>query len=127
MLILKSIIFILLTQIIFAMDNNAYTTLSTEEFQEAIKSPDVITVDVRQPEEYASGHIENAINIDVKEEDFINKAESRLPKDKVIAVYCRSGKRSAMAAEMLTEKGYKVLNLEDGIEDWKSRNLPIEI
>ena len=127
MLILKSIVFILLTQIIFAMDNNAYTTLSPEAFQEAIESPDVITVDVRQPDEYASGHIENAINIDVKEEDFLNKVESQLPKDKVIAVYCRSGKRSAMAAEMLTEKGYKVLNLEGGIEDWKSRNLPIKI
>lgn len=102
-----------------------YVTIGPEKFRDKIKSDDVLVVDVRQPEEFEAGHLENAVNIDVKDEGFLKIAVNTLPKDKVIAVYCRSGKRSALASEMLSKKGYKVLNLDGGIENWISHNYPV--
>ena len=107
------------------MQDAQFTTVSPQEFNEQIKSRGIIIVDVRQPDEYECGHIKDAINIDVKDENFIDNAVCQLPKDKVIAVYCRSGKRSALAGEMLSEKGYQVVNLDGGIEAWISNNYPV--
>ncbi|MEZ4297086.1 MAG: rhodanese-like domain-containing protein [Polyangiaceae bacterium] len=61
-------------------------------------------VDVRSPEEFASGHIEGAINVPVGE---VESNLDRIPKDKPVVVYCRSGMRSSRAASTLKEKGYK--------------------
>ena len=49
-----------------------------------------------------------------------------LPKDKTVFVYCRSGRRSMSAAEILAAEGYKVVNLEDGIIGWQRAGLPVE-
>lgn len=102
-----------------------YTTVDTKDFAEKIKSPDVILVDVRQPDEYAEGHIEGAINIDVNNADFVETALKRLPKDKIIAVYCRSGKRSALASGILSKLGYEILNLDGGIMAWIDNKMPV--
>ena len=67
---------------------------------------------------YKIGHIAKAINIDVMKDDFKTKATSLLPKDKTIALYCRSGRRSKKAAGILVENGYKVVELNSGISGW---------
>ena len=95
-----------------------YESLDTEAFEQAISDTSVVRLDVRSVGEYASGHIANAVNIDVTEHDFESRAISLLPKDKTIAVYCRSGRRSKKAAEILVGNGYKVIELNTGITGW---------
>ena len=78
-----------------------------EGFAALIDDPTVVILDVRTAEEFKDGHIANALNIDVNQKKFVKKAKAILPKDKTIAVYCRSGRRSANAAELLAKKGYE--------------------
>ena len=95
-----------------------FESLDAEAFDKAISDTSVVRLDVRSIDEYASGHIAKAINIDVMKDDFTTKATSLLPKDKTIALYCRSGRRSKKAAGILVENGYKVIELNSGISGW---------
>ena len=99
-----------------------YETVDAKEFAERIKDSKVYLLDVRTPEEYAKGHLDGAINLDILNPDFVEEAEKMLPADKTIAVYCGTGKRSAMASEQLTEIGLRVLNLDGGLEAWNKMN-----
>lgn len=126
---MKKIITILLGLLGFVSNANAQfdsiKTVSADEFAQIIKSDSVILVDVRTADEYNAGHIDGARNIDVLKDDFNNIATTSLPKDKEIAVYCRSGKRSMKAANILAKDGFKVINLKGGWLEWtdyKSRN-----
>ena len=98
--------------------SDSIKTVDAAQFAEFMKSDSVFLVDVRTAEEYAAGHIANAKNIDVLKSDFKNNA-STLPKNKQIAVYCRSGKRSLVAANILAKMGYKVINLRGGWMEWE--------
>ena len=95
-----------------------FESLDVEAFEKVISDTSVVRLDVRSIDEYASGHIAKAINIDVMKDDFTTKATSLLPKDKTIALYCRSGRRSKKAAGILAENGYKVIELNSGISGW---------
>ena len=95
-----------------------FESLDAEAFEKVISDTSVVRLDVRSIDEYASGHIAKAINIDVMKDDFTTKATSLLPKDKTIALYCRSGRRSKKAAGILVENGYKVIELNSGISRW---------
>ena len=99
--------------------SDSIKTVDAAQFAEFINSDSVLLVDVRTAEEYAAGHIANAKNIDVLKFDFKDQVEV-LPKDKEIAVYCRSGKRSLMAANTLAKMGYKVINLRGGWLEWEA-------
>ena len=94
-------------------------------FADRIADPDVVLLDVRTESEFKDGHIQNALNIDIKQSGFMEKAKAALPTDKTIAVYCRSGKRSSLAAVQLASEGYKVVNLEGGILAWKEVGKPV--
>lgn len=109
-----------------ACSQQAFENADVNAFSACIENPDVVLLDVRTADEYNDGHIQNAINIDVKQDGFMEEAKSTLPADKTIAVYCRSGIRSARAAGMLAKEGYKVVNLEGGIMAWKDAGMPIE-
>ena len=89
-------------------------TVSATKFAQIIQADTVVVVDVRTTEEYNVGHIEGARNIDVLEDSFQAEAVAALPKDKTVAVYCRSGKRSLKAASILAKAGYHVINLRGG-------------
>ena len=95
-----------------------FESLDVEAFEKVISDTSVVRLDVRSIDEYASGHIAKAINIDVMKDDFKTKPTSLLPKDKTIALYCRSGRRSKKAAGILVENGYKVIELNSGISGW---------
>ena len=94
-------------------------------FDKAIIADSMQLLDVRTPQEYAEGHIDGALNIDVQSDDFQKMAEKDLSKDSTILVYCRSGRRSMDAAKILTKLGYKVVNLKGGIIEWKEDGLPV--
>ena len=61
---------------------------------QTFRSENVVILDVRKADEFAEGHIKGAILIDQFQSDFVEQAQAKLPKDKTIAVYCRSGRRS---------------------------------
>ena len=95
-----------------------YEDVDVAGFAELITDSTVIVLDVRTADEFRDGHIEGAVNIDVKESDFLEKAKAMLPSGKTIAVYCRSGRRSANACNQLSAEGYKTFNLKGGIIAW---------
>ncbi len=92
---------------------------------QTFRSENVVILDVRKADEVAEGHIKGAILIDQFQSDFVEQAKAKLPKDKTIAIYCRSGRRSANAAGKLADVGYKCVNLKGGILAWKEANMPV--
>ena len=103
-----------------------YQNLTSAKFEKFIQNPEVQILDVRTPEEYTEGHILGSLNINVKDENFASHIDELLTKDKKVAVYCRSGKRSRTAAEVLVKKGFKVYNLDKGILNWIEEGREIE-
>ena len=81
--------------------SQSYQNLDVEGFSALIEMPNIQLVDVRTSEEYTEGHLEGAINIDVKDDSVMSLAKAQLDTAKTVAVYCRSGRRSADAAERL--------------------------
>lgn len=89
-------------------------------------TPDAYLLDVRTPEEYAEGHIEDADLIPVER---LRDRADELPEDTdtPIFVYCRTGSRSAQASEILVDLGYEnVHNLEGGIVAWTAAGHPVD-
>jgi len=102
-----------------------FENMEVKEFAELITDSNVVILDVRKADEFAEGHIKGAVLIDRFQSDFIEQAKAKLPKDKTIAIYCRSGRRSANAAGKLADVGYKCVNLKGGIIAWKEANMPV--
>jgi rhodanese-related sulfurtransferase len=101
--------------------------LNVSEFSQKISEPGVIIVDVRTPEEFASGHIEGALNIDFNSGNFENEI-TRLNPSETYAVYCRSGSRSGQAASIMHKAGFHdVSNLNGGVIDWTNDGLPLVV
>ena len=100
--------------------SDAYKTVGVDEFEQLISNQeDVVLVDVRTSSEFSEGHLRDAILIDWKKDGFMEVARFLLPKERTIAVYCRSGRRSASAADSLAADGYHVVNLDGGIIAWE--------
>ena len=97
--------------------NSVFISQNNEEFAKTIHQKGVQLVDVRTPQEYAAGHIPGAVNIDVRGADF-DANVAKLKKNKPVAVYCKGGRRSKMAANRLVEKGFMVFELDKGFDNW---------
>ena len=95
-----------------------YEQITAEEAKAIMDTEtDYIIIDARTEEEYAEGHIEGAILI--PEYEIADRAEAELPdKDALILVYCRSGRRSKIAAEELVKLGYTDVREFGGLIDW---------
>ena len=123
---MKKLIPILLSALMFTgcagtnnSQTNTYRQISMEEAVTMMaQETGYIILDVRRPEEFAAGHIPNAINV---ANETIGTAEiPELPdKDQLIMVYCRSGRRSKEASEKLVLLGYTNIVEFGGILDWK--------
>ncbi|MGB9375485.1 MAG: rhodanese-like domain-containing protein [Jiangellales bacterium] len=83
----------------------AVTTVGAEQLIEVAETGEATVIDVRTPEEFAAGHVEGALNINVESPTFADEIEA-LPKDQTYVVYCRSGNRSAAAAEQMADAGF---------------------
>lgn len=107
--------------------NQVVQLLQPQKFDDAVKAgKEVQLVDVRTQGEFSTGHLANALNFDIQGAEF-EKQVSTLSKDKPVYVYCRSGGRSARAAEQLEKMGFKqVFNMDGGIMAWKAKGLPVQ-
>ena len=100
--------------------------ITVEAFQNKLSQDgSVQLLDVRTPQEYAEGHIPGAINIDWLAEGFLEGSLATLDPARPVMIYCRRGRRSAEAATVLRENGFRVINLKDGFNAWKNANMPV--
>jgi thioredoxin 1 len=102
------------------------TTLPPADFKKKLTNePGAQLVDVRTPEEYNSGHLANAMNIDLRNDDH-KKQFSSLDRNKAVFVYCLAGSRSSAAADELADMGFKrIFDLQGGILKWTNAGLPL--
>lgn len=106
---------------------NKFKTVDVDEFSKFITDTTVSLLDVRTQAEHAEGFIPGThFNIDVLEDNYTETALKNLPKDKPVALYCRSGNRSKNAARILAEKGYEVVELGSGFRGWVVAGKSIE-
>ena len=82
-------------------------------------------LDVRTKEEWDKGHLKGATLVTVTEEAFLDKVKAALDPKKGVVVYCKSGGRSAKAAQLLRAAGFTVYDLDGGITAWKSAGKPV--
>ena len=86
--------------------------------------PGFVIIDVRTPEEFAEGHIEKAVNIDFRSETFRDEVDN-LDKNKTYLIYCRSGRRSADALNIMRELNFmKIYHMAGGMIEWTAEELP---
>ena len=109
-----------------AQQKSDNTTISAQSFQAAIQQSAVQILDVRTVGEFQGGHIKNALQANWNDSKEFESRTQHLDKNATIYVYCQAGGRSAAAQAYLTEKGFKVVNLEGGMSNWKMNGLPVE-
>lgn len=103
-----------------------FKSLPVEDFAEVIADPDVQRLDVRTVAEYTEGRIPGSLNLNVLDPLFTQMADSLLQKDHPVALYCRSGRRSKKAAEILSQAGYEVYELDSGFNGWQKAGMEVE-
>lgn len=92
--------------------------------QENKDNPNFVILDVRTPEEFLGEYIENAVNLDYYSDTFRNDLD-KLDKNRTYLIYCKSGRRSENALNIMKEQDFReVYNMSGGIIEWKSKGLP---
>ena len=86
--------------------------------------PDVTLIDVRNPDEYAAGHVGQAVNIPMS---VIPVRVSEIPKDRTTYYICAVGGRSGQVCAWLAEQGYSVVNIDGGTNGWAQSGYPVVI
>lgn len=125
-LVIVIVLAVVAAWVINANRKQNFKSVSVADFAELIKdTANVQLLDVRTSDEYNEGHIDGALLIDFYSALFMDLATMKLSKEKPVAIYCRSGRRSASAANKLAEQGYDVINLDGGIMAWKQSKKPI--
>ena len=101
-----------------------FSRITVQEAQEMMGRDDVVVIDVREPHEYAGGHVPDAKLIPVNS---VYARREELPKDKDIIMVCQVGQRSALASEMAAAAGLtRLFNLEGGTDAWVKAGNPVE-
>lgn len=102
----------------------AVPSITAEELNEKLKfGKHPLVLDVRQPDEFRSGHIAGAKLIPLNE---LQRKMGELPKGREIVCICASGNRSTSAAKMLAKEGFNVLNVSGGMLAWRRAKLPAQ-
>lgn len=119
---ISSIFFLLLSFTILSCNGQTsknITDIDPKAFSEKITAtPNAQIIDVRTPQEFASGHLDNAVNIDWLGDNFVANAE-KLDKTKPVFVYCKTSNRSPQAAKKLQELGFTTIyNMQGGLLKW---------
>ena len=120
-----SVIVVLLISSCVEENKATINVVSAEEMQTLIEMDNVQLLDVRTSEEYTTGYIAEAQNIDFFSPTFEQDIKA-LDKDKPVLLYCQAGGRSAKCAEKMKALGFtKIYDLDGGISKWKLKKLPI--
>ncbi len=101
-----------------------YRRISVHEALELQKAGGLV-VDVRRPDEWVTGHAQDALHIPV--DDVLTEAEGKLPKDRNLLFICAAGVRSGLACEMAAALGFDtdhLYNIEEGTPVWIEQQLP---
>jgi rhodanese-related sulfurtransferase len=107
-----------------SLPSDYYTLMKIDALKEKIKTDNPLLIDVRQPSEYASGHIPNAINIPLQT---LAENLDQIPKDRPVVLYCTSGYRTGMGVMTLEMLGYtNVQAFPPSIQGWKAAGEPLE-
>lgn len=121
---MKYVSFLLLAFLLVSCkDNKAPQVhkISAEQILDVINDESVQIIDVRTETEFEAGNLKNAQNICITNDDFKAKAEL-LDKNKPVYLYCKSGVRSAKAAEVLREMGFiYIYDMKGGMDEWKEK------
>jgi rhodanese-related sulfurtransferase len=97
--------------------------LTPQQAAELIRGGDAQLVDVREPYEHEAGRIAGSIHIELQQ---LPAEAATLDRERPVLFYCRSGNRSALAADAFSASGYDARNLDGGLEAWVGAGLPIE-
>ena len=101
------------------MEKNTYQQISQDKAKQMMEEQeDAIILEVRDKEEYETGHIPGAVLLPLGTIDEDSAASVIPKKDSVVLVYCRSGRRSKQASQALAELGYTQIYEFGGINDW---------
>jgi len=108
-----------------ALADGELAPLSQDAYLALAKSGEqAFVLDVRAPEEFVTGHVPGAVNIPY---DQVAARLAEVPKDKDVVLYCRSGRRAGMAAEVLAANGYtRLKHLEGDMPAWIEKGQPVE-
>ena len=103
--------------------NSKHQILNQATYQDSLVQPNVTLIDVRTSEEYESGHLDKAQNIDFLNEELFMTEIEKFDKSQPIYIYCRSGNRSGKAATLMQELGFQTIyDLEGGYLNWTSKS-----
>jgi len=115
-------LFLLLTfgfMTLIAQQNTSTQHLSAADFKKAIDTKKYLIVDVRTASEFDQGHIAGAINIDMSGSNFEELMKKATAKNKAIAIYCRSGRRSKAALPGIAALKLQIVELNSGVNSWQ--------
>ncbi len=105
--------------------NEPFARITVDEAKAMIDGGGVSVIDVRNPDEWATGHVPKALLISV---DNVIEREGELPRDKDLLFICAAGVRSALAAEYAAAAGLdRLFNVEGGTKEWVERGFPVEM
>jgi len=108
-----------------AVQASGVQPLAAADMAARMADPNVVVIDVRTPEEFATGHVRGAQNLDVTAPDFAARI-APLDPSKTYVLYCRSGNRSARAAAQMQAAGFGALFNAGGFADLKAAGVPSE-
>ncbi|NJK86426.1 MAG: rhodanese-like domain-containing protein [Bacteroidales bacterium] len=105
---------------------NVIQVISTDVDALKKSNKNLIVLDVRTPGEFSSGHLKDAINIDLRDPEAMEKIK-KLDHNDTYLVYCRTKNRSGVVVEFMVKEGFKtVYQMTDGIVGWSQNGLPLE-
>lgn len=121
---------ILLVLITFAscqsQEKKGFQLLPAKEFSKQVDTEKGQLIDVRTPKEFEQGHLKNAQNIHLYDQDFAQRID-KLDKKQTVYVYCKAGGRSAEAVEIMQNHGFEnIIELQGGTDSWSEMGLPLE-
>ena len=105
--------------------HESINSVIAEEFKRGVEASRAQLLDVRTAAEFAEGHIAGAVNIDMHQSDFKQRAMELFDRSRPLLIYCRSGRRSMAAASVLATVGFRLINLKGGIIGWEQARMPV--
>ncbi|RDU35147.1 rhodanese-like domain-containing protein [Neobacillus piezotolerans] len=112
---MKKFLFLFIAILLAGCGAAKYETVSVDEALKLVTKNEVKILDVRTPDEYNGGHIPGAELIPLQ---VLDGLAENLDKEEVYLIVCRSGNRSQQASDLLASKGFKVINMEGGMNAW---------